>query len=142
MNLVWGDADRVTIAYLRNDGTKELEPLARGVHVLCNDRLGAPGFPRGERLAAAITDAISDAIGGPGLIDSLAHALADHTRIDPPPSELPPDVARELTATCIHSPSYGTRSATIVAIDRGRVRAMLAANGPPCVTPFVEQAFR
>ena len=32
-------------------GTLEIERLPRGIHVLCNDRLGAPGFPRGERLA-------------------------------------------------------------------------------------------
>src|SRR5512146_131052 len=42
MNLAWGDADGVTIAYCRQaTGERTLERLAPGVHVLCNDRLGA-----------------------------------------------------------------------------------------------------
>src|SRR4051812_14978702 len=63
MNLVWGDASAVSIAYVRRDGAPdgapggapeispggsvEIERLTRGIHVLCNDRLGAGGFPRG-----------------------------------------------------------------------------------------------
>jgi hypothetical protein len=47
-------------------------------------------------------------------------------------------IARELTATCIHSEHYGTRSSTLAAIERGRVHAYLHADGPPCVTPFVD----
>src|SRR5262245_14993592 len=44
MNLVWGDARRVSIAYARHEGTLEIEALPPGIHVLCNDRLGAEGF--------------------------------------------------------------------------------------------------
>src|SRR5882672_7475814 len=54
MNLVWGSPDRVSIGYLRFEGGKEIETLPTGIHVLCNDRLGAPGFPRGDRLRTAI----------------------------------------------------------------------------------------
>src|SRR5262249_54480452 len=47
MNLLWGDANGVSIAYCRQaTGEREIERLAPGVHVLCNDRLNAPGFPR------------------------------------------------------------------------------------------------
>src|SRR5262249_34676549 len=57
MNLVWGDARGVSIAYARREGTLEIARLSRGIHVLCNDRLGAEGYPRGVRLHDAIARA-------------------------------------------------------------------------------------
>jgi len=140
MNLVWGDAETVRIAYLRREtGAREIETLTKGVHILCNDRLGAEGFPRGERLGIAIERALAETRAWDGLWPRLAAALGDHTRVDPPPSHLSPEIARELTATCIHAGYYGTRSASLVALDHGRVLAYRHADGPPCVTPFVDR---
>jgi uncharacterized protein with NRDE domain len=136
MNLVWGDARGVSIAYARREGTLEIERLARGIHVLCNDRLGAGGFPRGARLHDAIARAPAQ---WPALVPALQAALADHTRVAPPPSHLTPELARELTATCIHTPDYGTRSSTIFAADHGRTLAYLHADGPPCTAPFIDR---
>ncbi len=139
MNLVWGDAGAVSIAYARRaaapGGTIDIERLPRGIHVLCNDRLGAEGFPRGVRLHDAIAAA---PLAWPAVVPALQAALADHARVDPAPSHLPPEIARELTAVCIHTPGYGTRSSTIFAAGRGEVIAYLHADGPPCTTPFVE----
>ncbi len=140
MNLVWGTADRVSIAYLRReDGSREVERLGRGVHVLCNDRLGADGFPRGARLRAAIEHALDHGVVWPALVARLQVALADHARVEPEPSHLPVALARELTATCIHSELYGTRSSTIIATEPGRVIDYLHADGPPCTTPFTDR---
>jgi uncharacterized protein with NRDE domain len=143
MNLMWGDADHLSIAYLRReDGTREIVRLEKGIHVLCNDRLRAPGFPRCARLTNAIDAALATSRAWPQLSARLAAALGDHERVaieDVPPSHLPVELARELTATCIHSESYGTRSATLVAIERGRVAAYLHADGPPCRTAFVDR---
>lgn len=136
MNLVWGNARGASIAYARREGTLDIEQLGRGIHVLCNDRLGADGFPRGVRLHAAIARA---PLAWPALAPALEAALADHTREAPPASHLPPELARELTATCIHSPGYGTRSSTIFAAAPGETLAYLHADGPPCTTPFVDQ---
>lgn len=136
MNLVWGDARGVSIAYARREGTLDIVRLPRGVHVLCNDRLGADGFPRGDRLRAAILRA---PLAWPALLPPLQLALGDHTRVEPPAGHLAPEVARELTATCIHAPGYGTRSSTIFAAERGATIAYLHADGPPCTTPFVDQ---
>src|SRR5206468_2603800 len=140
MNLVWGDARAVSIAYSRREGTLEVERLPPGIHVLCNDRLDADGFPRGERLHDAIARA---ELSWPAIVPALETALADHTRVDPPASHLPPELARELTATCIHSPGYGTRSSTIFAAerwpDRGATIAYLHADGTPCTTPFTDR---
>jgi uncharacterized protein with NRDE domain len=139
MNLVWGDAQRVSIGYLRSDGTKEVAVLPRGLHVLCNDRIGAAGFPRGERLRIAIESALAVSTAWPELSARLARALGDHTHVpldEVPPSHLPVELARELTATCIHSETYGTRSATLLALGDRRVDAYEHAEGPPCTTPF------
>lgn len=137
MNLVWGDARGVSIAYARREGTLEIKRLPRGIHVLCNERLGAEGFPRGARLHDAIARAPRR---WPELVPALEAALADHTRVDPPPSHLSPERARELTATCIHTPDYGTRSSTIFAAVHGRTLVYLHADGPPCTAAFVDRS--
>jgi len=136
MNLIWGDARRVSIAYARREGSLDIETLPPGIPVVCNDRLGAEGFPRVVRLHDAIARAPRS---WPEIVPALEAALADHTREDPPPSPLPVEVARAMTATCIHSPAYGTRSSTIIAAEPGRTLAYLHADGPPCTAPFTDR---
>jgi uncharacterized protein with NRDE domain len=141
MNLAWGDARGVSIAYGRQEGALDVVALPRGVHVLCNDTLGAPGFPRGDRLRAAIEAALADGLAWPALVPRLHAALADHVRVplaDVPPSHLPVELARELTATCIHSDHYGTRSSTILALGEGRVIDYLYTDGAPCTHPLLD----
>ena len=143
MNLVWRGNRGVTVAYVRNDPRMvEVEDLPRGVHVLCNDRLDAPGFPRGTRVRTSIETLLDQGATWPALAAQLARTLGDHTRsslVDTPPSQLAPPLARALTAACIHSEHYGTRSATIAAFARDRVIDYLHADGPPCVTPFTDR---
>jgi len=142
MNLVWRDALGVAIAYSRREsGSLEVERIGRGVYVLCNDRLGAPGFPRGDRLKAAIEHALAKSPALESVLAATATALADHTRLavaDTPPSHLAPELARELTATCIHSERYGTRSSTLLAVGDG-VMAYRVADGPPCTHSHVDR---
>ena len=144
MNLVWSSRGGVAIAYSRREErTLEIERLSRGVHVLCNDRLGAAGFPRAERLTRGIEEVLDAGTGWPALAAPLAALLGDHHRVAPPAvgvmADLPPDIGRELTAACIHAPSYGTRSSSIVALAPGRVIDYLHADGPPCTAPLVDQ---
>lgn len=142
MNLVWSSRGGVAIAYARREArTLEIERLSRGVHVLGNDRLGAAGFPRAERLARAIEAALQAGAGWPALGAHLAALLGDHERTAPPPGgppHLSPELLRELTATCIHTPLYGTRSSSIVALAPGGVIDYRHADGPPCTTPFAD----
>ena len=139
MNLAWGDARGVSIAYLRREGAKEIVPLAPGIHVLCNDRLGAPGFPRCERLEREC-----ERVRGGSLADALAAlavALADDRRSPPdavPASELPFEIAHAMTATCIRTDRYGTRSATLFAASAAGALAYRHADGPPNQAPFVD----
>src|SRR4029078_9970062 len=53
MNLLYGDATTgLRVGCFRQDlGTAEIGTLPLGIHVLCNDKIDAPGFPRGRRLA-------------------------------------------------------------------------------------------
>ncbi|MBA3459645.1 MAG: NRDE family protein [Deltaproteobacteria bacterium] len=139
MNLVWGDGRGVSVAYARQEGELEIERLAPGIHVLCNDRIGAGGFPRGVRLHASIAGSIG--LGWPAIVPVLHTALSDHMRVplaEVPPSHLPPELARELTATCIHSESYGTRSATLLALGEDRVIDYRYSEGPPCTSPLID----
>ena len=139
MNLVWGSAAGVRLAYVRHAGTKEIIHLPRGIHVLTNDRLASPDFPRAARFELAI----APHVGAPWreLVHQLVRALGDHMRFEvAAPPHLPADLAREVTATCIHTSLYGTRSSTIVALEPGRVAHYLHADGPPCTTPFRDQA--
>ena len=163
MNLVWGTAERACIAYLRNDGEKQVIALPPGIHVLTNDKLDSPEFPRAQHIARAIAEAPHD---WPALSHALATILADHTQFESPGSAgarsnaercgVSNDVARPrvidpnvpasapdrsaLSATCIHTPIYGTRSSSLVALERGRVAHYLHADGTPCTTPYVDQA--
>lgn len=142
-NLMFGDASGVDLAYVRRAGTVELVALGSGVHVLTNDRLGSPEFPKAEH--AAMRLATLAGATWPELRTALPSLLGDHAtpppdRIPPIPtgSPVPPELAAALQALCIHTPIYGTRSATLAAIGAGGVEQLLWADGPPCVTPFVD----
>jgi uncharacterized protein with NRDE domain len=139
-NFVAGDARRVVAAYLRADaGTLEVEELTPGIHVLANDRLGSPDFPRTERLRALIEPHLG--LPWPALAAHLHAALGDHQAPAvlpprPPGRRLDPAVEAALERVCIHTPSYGTRWATVAALGTGHVVDYRVADGPPCTTPL------
>ena len=141
-NLVFGDANAVFVAYSRTRArTLEVMGVARGITVLPNDRIGSPDFPKSER-AVELAKQVADQ-PWPALARHLAKLLGDHElpSIDkipplPPGSFLPASGLRQLQALCVHTRPYGTRSATIVALEPGRVTHYLYADGPPCSTPF------
>ncbi len=57
-----------------------------------------------------------------------------------PRSRFSPELIRELSALCIHTPEYGTRSASIARLEPGRVAELLYAPGPPCRTELASAA--
>lgn len=144
-NLLYGDAARLEAAYVRPDRREaEVRPLGDGVWVLPNDRIGSPEFPKQHRAQQLVeplllVDELSSLLGGlPGVLGD--HQKPDITAVPAPPPESPFSrvVARELQALCIHTPSYGTRSSTVVALGEGRIERYLFADGPPCAAPFVD----
>lgn len=141
-NLLFGNADRLYAAYARGSRNAiEIEALAPGIHVLANDRLGSPRFPKAERARRAVYG--NHARPWSELSAVLVSMLSDHTlppweaiEQPPPGSRLRREQLRALGAICIHTEGYGTRSAALIAIDRCGVARYLHAPGPPCRTAF------
>jgi len=131
-NLVAGTA--VTAAWTSNRAERVVE-LAPGVHGLSNALLDAP-WPKVVRTEAAVSAWLAASLDD---VEPLFDALADRTIA--PDAALPNtgvalDWERRLSAAFIVSDNYGTRSSTIVTIDRsGRARFVersFAASGHPC----------
>lgn len=145
-NLLAADPFGVEVAYARREeGTIEIESLPAGIYVLANDRLESPSFPK----LARARELIEPHAAAPWheLEASLAGVLADHAlpplesiERPPPGARLSRDVARALQAICIHTPGYGTRSATMAALHPHEgVSHYLYADGPPCEARFADQ---
>lgn len=143
-NLLFGDGERARIAYSRREMPQvELVELSPGLHVLPNDRLLSAEFPKILRAAALAEPLVQ--LPWPALASGLASLLGDHRKPSlaevpqpPPDSPFSHELVRELQAICIHTPLYGTRSATIAALSPGTVAHYLFADGPPCRTPFAD----
>lgn len=141
-NLLFGDADALFVAYARPGARSvEIVPAPEGVHVLPNDRLGAPGFPKADR-ARSLAEPIARA-PWPVLRSGLAALLGDHERppfeaiVEPPPGAvLDRRAVWHNEQICTHGDAYGTRSSTLVALRAGSVAHYEYADGPPCLTPF------
>ena len=143
-NLLYGDGAQLSAAYGRADDTRvELEPLDRGVHVLCNDRLGSPGFPKAteaQSTVAAIDTAPWETLE-PALVSVLSdRSLPDPSLLEPLPEGAPFDeeVARRLQAICVDTPLYGTVSSTLAALSPGRIDRYVFRQGPPDSGPFTD----
>ena len=141
-NLIFGDGERACAAYGRLDAAGvELETLGPGVHVLCNDRLGSPDFPKAEEARARVASLPSEswAQTREKLVDVLSdRSLPDLESLPPLPPDAPFDeeVARRLQAICVETPVYGTVSATVAALGSGRVQEYAFCEGPPDRAPF------
>jgi uncharacterized protein with NRDE domain len=141
-NLLFGDARGVELVYLRRAGTRERLALPAGVTVLANDRLDAAGQVRRARVEAALSGSRTFA----SFAAAARAALADHQpALDvttlprlPAGAPVPAELRAAHEAPCIHTPRYGTRSSTLAALAAGRVTSLAWADGPPCLTPFVD----
>lgn len=141
-NLLFGDCTHMWVAYGRGDaGAMRLQPLPAGLHVLPNDELDSDEFPKCARAQALLEPHVS--APWPALRAALGRTLADgHTTPKAVPPQAPPvfdaEMMRSLTALCVRTPTYGTRSSTIVALRPGACAHYLYADGPPDGTPFAD----
>ena len=143
-NLIFGDGQQVLAAYGRREAQAvELESLGEGVHVLCNDRLGSPEFPKADMARVRVESVGAD--GWPRVRSALVDVLCDRTLPDPetvPP--LPPDapfdedVARHLQAICVVTPVYGTVSSSLAAVSPGRVERYEFSHGAPHADSYAD----
>lgn len=122
-HLVYADAHDVLATASNGTHVAQLT-LGSGIHAITERSFGAGDeAPRRRRI-----DAAWSRLAAPPLdLGRLSKLLTEHDDTD------------LLGATCIHVPGlrYGTRSAAAIALadDLGASR-MLAAEGPPCTTPF------
>lgn len=140
-NLVFGDAGGLDIAYGRRDAaTLTFERIAAGMSVLSNEHIDSPDSPKVARVQALVQPLLAREPPLAELISRLEGVLADHSMPEAVPaaadSDLPPELARRVQALCVHTPSYGTRSSTVVALAPNRVVTYRHADGPPCRTAF------
>jgi len=143
-NVLYGDGAWLAAAYGRSGQAQvELEQLGDGVHVLCNDRLGSPDFPKAEeaRLAVESIRPSSWEELRPALISVLSdRSLPNPESLAPLPEGAPfgAEVARRLQAICVETPVYGTVSSTLAALSPGRIERYAFRDGPPDSGLFVD----
>ncbi len=142
-NLLYGNANQLEVAYARRDAERmRIEAVPKGFHALPNDELNHPWFPKATRLAGDLSKSLDSA---PVDLGQLGALLGTHDKpaLDtieelPAASRFDRPMVRELMALCIHTPAYGTRSATVVGLaGDGRI-CYLFADGPPCRTEFTD----
>lgn len=143
-NVLFGSARDLYLGYARHErADMAIESAPEGIHALANDNLGSPEFPRATR-AEQLAEPIAR-LPWQKLAPALGTILADHQMAplelvpEPPPgSVLNRAQLHRLQVICIHTEKYGTRSATIIALEPSRVAHYLFAPGAPCQTPFEE----
>ncbi|HEX5656501.1 MAG TPA: NRDE family protein [Polyangiales bacterium] len=139
-NLMWGDAGSLYVGYGRADRREvEIVEVPEGVHVLPNAHLDSPDFVkvrRANELLAPVLHAPRDAF-----VAGVQAMLGDRQLPSLGAIEEPgvdPELLRQLGALCVRTPSYGTRSSTVVLLRERGVEQFWVADGPPDRTPFVE----
>lgn len=139
-NLLFGDAGALRVAYSRAAAEAiEVGPLDDGVWVLPNDRIGSPDFPKAARALSAVEALAPEELFPEGLRTVLSDPTMPPLEAIPEPpatSRFDRALLQRLQALCIHTPHYGTRSATLLALGARGVERYLFADGPPCTTDF------
>ena len=140
-NLLYGDARELRVAYARPDRPILREDVPAGIHVLPNDVLDAPDLPKVERARVLAAEHVRKP--WPLLARALQEVMADHHLPDearlpemPPGTTYSRQQAQQFQALCIHTPYYGTRSSTLLALAPGHVAHCLVAEKPPCQHSF------
>jgi uncharacterized protein with NRDE domain len=145
-NLLVGDASALYVAYARRESAAlELTSLPPGIWALPNDRLGSPEFPKSDR-AVELARPLA-ALPWDELVPAAQAMLADHdtsaaARADAGTTApwLTPELRAALQAVCVHTPAYGTVSATLLALSARGLEHYLHADGPPCQATLVARA--
>ena len=120
--LLFGDADGLRVAASPYGATAiTIREVAPGMHVLPNGPLDATVFPKVARVAELVPDAT---LPETELVPALSRMLGDHALAEAAP----------LASLCVHTPVYGTGSATILLLGEGLTLRYLFAPGPPCTT--------
>jgi len=116
-----------------------VEQLPAGTYVLENVPL-PDNSAKARQVARMVTAGTTSTASGDAAEHALAAVLRDHRPAAGPqqPDAGGPGRVRpaELSAACVHTASYGTRSAMIVSVGATGPPRVRVADGPPCQAPF------
>jgi uncharacterized protein with NRDE domain len=135
--LLVGDRDALFYVAVGDTEKPAITKLGPGIHVLENRPLDAFSAK-----AAMVRDALVPATTwrGPALVSGLHAVLRSHDRpsLGADGGDAGPPRRVELTAACVHTPDYGTRSSTVIVVpyDRARAPGVRYADGAPCTSPL------
>lgn len=138
--LLVGDRHTLFSIDLTGGSRPEVQELPPGRYVLENAPLRRSSAK--QRRVAALVDAALTADGDGTEAAALAAVLGDHEPAAGPQPPLPNGLPRpaEISAACVHTGRYGTRSAMIVSVPARGLPQVRVAAGPPCTTPLLDQA--
>jgi len=121
-HLLCADGRSAFLTVLREQGaeTRALEP---GAHVVCNRDPDDPSSGKTVRIRDAV-EAIDLTEPFESIFGALGDVLRSHPRAD-----------RPLENACVHTPIYGTRSSSIIALGEERW-SYWHSEGPPCETKY------
>jgi uncharacterized protein with NRDE domain len=116
-----------------------VQELPPGTYVLENAPLRRESAK--QRRVAALVGAALAAEGGIGPAARLATVLRDHQPAAGPQPGPPGGLPRpaEISAACVHTERYGTRSAMVVSVPADGLPQVQVAVGAPCSTPLLDQ---
>jgi uncharacterized protein with NRDE domain len=134
-----GDRQSLFAIAIAPGSQPQVEQLGPGLHILENAPLRPPSAKAafvGELLREE--QAAQSDHGATGTVAALEAVLRSHQpavpqpRVDETGRTWPPEVS----APCVHTPAYGTRSAMTVVVPAAGRPVVRVAEGPPCVNPF------
>ncbi|MDG2305626.1 MAG: NRDE family protein [Candidatus Binatia bacterium] len=129
-NLLIADQHHAHVAQNRG-GKITIEQLTPGLHLLTNLDLNDIECERISRSTHRFAELVPLHAARPDrakLVDELHLILADH--------QIALDDRKPTDQLCIHTPTYGTRSSSLVLMDDVGALSFLYAHGPPCRTAY------
>ena len=137
--LLVGDRHTLFSIDLTGGSRPEVRELPPGNYVLENAPLRRESAKQ-QRVAALVNAALA-ADDGQATAAALATVLCDHQPAAGPQPPLPGGLPRpaEISAACVHTAQYGTRSAMIVSVPADGLPQVQVAAGAPCRTPLLDR---
>ena len=138
--LLVGDRDTLFSIDLTGGRRPVVQELPPGRYVLENAPLRRDSAKQ-QRVAGLVDTALA-AAGGGAETAALATVLCDHEpaagTLPPLPNGLPRPA--EISAACVHTGPYGTRSAMIVSVPGDGLPEVRVAAGAPCTAELLDQS--
>jgi len=132
-NLFVAEPGRAVV--IDNGSGVRVTELEQGLSVLTNLDVNDPRCPRLAGATAAFAGLLPRVAAGDApeqLMVSFSRVLGDHSRSAATAEDDP------LSRVCVHTPTYGTRSSSVIFVGHGGNVRYFHAEGPPCASAFVE----